>query len=221
MLKLKLQFFGGRGSTSGSGSGRMGGSGGVSAGDIIDQANLISEREGKTAQVDEVLGVMRDVYDEYGLQTDNTYVAELKPSQAGVLGFSDGSSVSINKTYFNNPAKMEAAYDKSIADGYHPGKGNKTALEAVMAHELGHNLTQKAAGKMGTNIDGAATQIVTSARKATGDKGVVIMARKISGYATVSNAEAVAEAFSDVYCNGNKATKQSRAIVNELNKYVK
>lgn len=47
------------------------------------------------------------------------------------------------------------------------------------------------------------------------------MASKISGYATHSNAEAVAEAIADVYCNGKKAKSESKAIVNVMNKYLK
>ena len=50
---------------------------------------------------------------------------------------------------------------------------------------------------------------------------VVQMAKKISTYATHSNAEAIAEAFSDVYCNGKKAHKESQAIVNVINSYLK
>ena len=46
-------------------------------------------------------------------------------------------------------------------------------------------------------------------------------ARKISGYAGENAAEAIAEAFSDVYCNGRNALKESHAIVYELKKYLK
>lgn len=47
------------------------------------------------------------------------------------------------------------------------------------------------------------------------------MAKKISTYATHSNAEAIAEAFLDVYCNGKKVHKESQAIVNVINSYLK
>ena len=76
--------------------------------------------------------------------------------------------------------------------------------------------------KMGVSgIDNIATKIVNEARKGSGHKGVVQMASKISRYATTSNAEAIAEAFSDVYCNGSKAKKESIAIINVMNKYLK
>ena len=95
-------------------------------------------------------------------------------------------------------------------------------MEAVVAHEYGHAITDLAAKKMGArDLNAAATRIVNEARKTTKDKGVVQMARKISRYATASNAEAVAEAVADVYCNGKNAKAQSHAIVDVLNGYVK
>ena len=45
-------------------------------------------------------------------------------------------------------------------------------------------------------------------------------AEKISRYATDSNAECVAEAFADVYCNGSKAKAESRTVVSVLKKYI-
>ena len=86
-------------------------------------------------------------------------------------------------------------------------------------------MTDAVAVKMGMTgagkLDRAATQIVNQARKQTKHRGVVQMARKISKYATYSNAEAIAEAFSDVYCNGKKAKAESHAIMNVVNSYLK
>lgn len=132
-----------------------------------------------------------------------------------------GSNIAVNNGFFDN-ASLNSAYDMTIQQGFHPSRGSKSGMEAVVAHEYGHALTDAAARKMGAKgIDEAATRIVSEARRTTGDRGVVQMAKKISGYATQSNAEAVAEAFSDVYCNGNRAARQSRAIVDVLNSYVK
>ena len=47
------------------------------------------------------------------------------------------------------------------------------------------------------------------------------MASKISGYATHSNAEAIAEAIADCYCNGKKAKSESKAIKGVIDKYLK
>ena len=139
------------------------------------------------------------------------------------MAYYDGSAIAVNETYFS--PKMTSAYDQCVASGFHPPRGKKTAMQAVAAHEIGHGLTDKAAAKMGltgmTGLDAAATRIVTEARKLTGHQGVVQMASKISKYATQSNAEAVAEAFSDVFCNGKKARAESRAIVDTLEKYLK
>ena len=69
-------------------------------------------------------------------------------------------------------------------------------------------------------VDEAARRICEEARKKTKHRGVVQMAKAISGYATETNAEAIAEAYSDVYCNGKKATDESKAIVSTLEKYL-
>ena len=95
-------------------------------------------------------------------------------------------------------------------------------MQAVASHEYGHVLTQQAGAKLGQpDMDAAAKLIVDRARATTSHKGSVSMAKKISGYAGHSNAECVAEAIADVYCNGNKAAAESRAIVKELKSILK
>lgn len=56
----------------------------------------------------------------------------------------------------------------------------------------------------------------------------IIKQRKgVYNYGTVVNdvqlaeMDAIAEAFADVFCNGNKATSESKAIVDVLNNYLK
>ena len=91
-------------------------------------------------------------------------------------------------------------------------------MQAVASHEYGHVLTSKAGAKLGIlDMDAAAKVIVDRAVKKTSHKGSVSLSKKISGYAGHSNAECIAEAVADVYCNGKKASAESRAIVNELN----
>lgn len=215
--KIDLQLFGGRGAGSG---GREGGGGGLSESDILDTTSLISAKDANEKMAGEILGVCRDVYDEYGMQIDDLHLATLKPG-ANAIAYYDGSNVGLNKTFFDD-AKLESSYADCVKSGFHPSKGKRTAAEAVAAHELGHALTDKAAKKLGTHgIDATATAIVNEARKQTKHRGVVQMARGVSRYATHSNAEAIAEAFSDVYCNGKKAKAESKAIVNVLNKYAK
>lgn len=203
------------------GQGRAGGGGGLNPGDIVSTTDLISERERRQTEVDETLQVFLDIRNEYGYTIYGIDVATLKGKGRTALAYYDGGNVGINGSFFDHD-KMETAYENCVKSGWHPSKGNKTAIQAVVSHELGHALTDEIAKKMGvSNLDLAANRIVEEARKATGHRGVVKMARKISEYATTKNAEAVAEAYSDFYCNGKKAHRESKAIVKIMNKYLK
>lgn len=219
MIKINLQFFGGRGARSG--GGRYGGGG---AGHAVSTTSLISERERQQALVDETLQVFSDFNDEYGTQVTDIELATMDAAGMSTMAYYDmAGNIAFNQAYFDS-ATMDKAYARCVSDGFHPSNGNKTALQAVAAHELGHKLTADVATKMGmssTDLDRAATGIVKEAMKSTKHRGVVQMASKISKYATHSNAEAIAEAVSDVYCNGKKARSESRAIVSVVNKYLK
>lgn len=216
MIRIDLQFFGGRGASSGGGA-----TGGLSGADILDTRSLISEREGNQALVDETLAVFSDVYDEYGSQVEDIQLATLKAGSNALAYYDANGNIAINEQYFNSGA-MDAAYARCVASGFHPSNGSKTAMQAVVAHELGHKLTADVGAKLGqagfSNIDSAATHIVNQARGKTSAKA---FRAKISGYAKKNDAETVAEAFSDVFCNGSKAKSESRAIVNVLNGYLK
>ena len=205
----------------GKGDGFSGGGGSVDSADILSVTSLISAREGKQQEVDEVLTTFRDVYDEYGFAVDDSHIATMTDSAKSVMAYYDGSSIAINEAYFNK-AKMESAYESCVQQGFHPSKGNKTALQAVASHELGHALNDVAMGKMKMGRDDTAKAILKEAKKNIGFKGKLgDMAGKISGYAKYSPSEAIAEAFSDVYCNGKNAKSESTAIVNVMNKYIK
>ena len=209
---------GGRGARSG--AGRYGG-GGISPSDIISTRDLISEREHNQQFVDEILTPFWDANKEYDYVVDQIQLATLSPN-SNAIAYYDGSNIALNETFYNKKG-LETAYAECVKTGFHPSNGKKTAAEAVMAHEIGHALTDAVGKKMGIsgNIDTAATKIVSEARKQTSHRGVVQMAKKISTYATHSNAEAIAEAFSDVYCNSGKAKSESKAIVNVINSYLK
>ena len=118
--------------------------------------------------------------------------------------------------------KMNAVYDQSVAEKYHPSRGDRTGTEAVTFHEMGHALTDHVAQKMGpgVSLDDAAEKVVNAAYKAThGTGGTKAWAGGISGYAQDSYAECVAEAVADYYCNGSKASAASKAIISQLKKY--
>ena len=202
--------------------GRRGGiTGGLKPDDILSTSNLLIDTKLDDVTRKEVTKTLKDFQDEYGLSYENTRIAKLKP-KSNALAYYDGDGIAINAKYLNSK-KMNDAYQRCVESGFHPKSGSKTGMEAVVAHELGHALTDMAGAKMGVKggIDASSKAIVNEARKQTKHRGVVQMASKISGYAKSSNAEAIAEAVADVYCNGKKARSESRAIVNVMNKYLK
>ena len=207
--------------------GGTGGTGGLKAGNIVSTRDLVSERGANRQGVDEVLSTSSDVTEMYGKENIGDFeVAKLKGRQKNtVMAYYDGKNVAINENFFDS-AKMTAAYDDCVETGFHPSRGNKTGLEAVTAHELGHLLTDKVGEKMGVgkgigNINQAASNILKEAKTEAGHNSIYSMAKKISRYAEYNHAETIAEAFADVYCNGGKAKKESTAIVNVINKYLK
>ena len=202
---------------------RGGGTGGVNPSDILGTNNLLIDTGLDEVTRGQVVKTLKDFQDEYGLDYRNTRIARLKP-KANALAYYDGAGIAINSSYLNSD-KMNDAMKKCAESGFHPPMGNKSGMEAVVSHELGHALTDMVGVKMGNqswvDFDKTSTAIVNEARKQTKHRGVVQMASKISGYATHSNAEAIAEAISDCYCNGKKARAESKAIKSVVDKYLK
>lgn len=136
-----------------------------------------------------------------------------------VLGFYSTGDRSVNmNTNYTDPNKMNMVYDDSVKSGFHPPRGDKTGTQAVTYHETGHALTGVLADRMGiSDFDQASKQIVDNAYRTSGGKGGTHKwAGGISGYAQESNAECIAEACADWYCNGGKAKPQSKAIMAEM-----
>lgn len=217
-------YCGGRGSSSS--GGRFGRGGGLNPANIVSTTSLISGRnEGYREEVDQVLEVARDIQNQYGVNLDYD-IATLKGKDAqGTLGYYDGSNLAINKNYLNVD-NMNKTYDASVESGYHPSRGNKSGLEAVTSHEMGHKLTDEIGKKMGLGswkLEEASDRVLKEATTKAGYKknATYQLASKVSGYAKSSKAEALAEAFADVYCNGSKASKESKAIVDVMNSYLK
>ena len=217
---------GGRGSSAGGGGGGGGFGGNLHPTDSYD---LVSERGNKTEEVDGVLTVMRDINNQYDFVIGDLQLVKLPQREQGTMAYySTLDSISFNENYFDG-ASMNAAYDKSVQQGYHPSRGNRSGIEAVTAHEGAHALTAQAAinqGMRAQDLRGMANRIVHEAHANYGGQGVKFngsigaFRRAISGYGATNNAEAIAEAFADVYCNGNSANAVSRAIVNTLNSYL-
>lgn len=207
----------GRGS-SGGGAG-LGGGGGHDV-TPISSRNLISEREGNPQEVDEVLSVLKDINDQYGYTIYDANVVDIGNSTAIAYYELGTDNIAVNQNYFD-VAKMNDAYDRSVATRFHPGRGDKTGTQAVISHELGHALTDEAARKNGMDFDAMSQRIIGEAFRAKNKFAAQEKALKISGYAKQNNAECIAEAFCDVYCNGRKAKAESHSVVNALNKYLK
>lgn len=214
---------------SSSGVQRYRGGGGLNPGDILDERDMFDERNalGENGdlrkETDDALATLEDITRDFADAdlANGLLVSTLKGKAANsTLGYYDGTNVAVNDKYFNEA--MEQAYQECVKIGFHPSSGSKTGLQAVIAHELGHALTDAVGRKMGLgDIDAAAERIVKEARKSTSHRGVVQMAAKISRYATATNAETIAEAVSDVYCNGAKAAAESRAVVDTLRRMLK
>ena len=209
----------GRGSSGAGGGSLPKGGGGVNPDNIKNIRDLISMREGKREEVDSVLEAARSLMEEYGVDAGNFVVADVGGKDSATMAFSDGEIMGFNSKYFDG-VNMEKAYDACVAQGFHPSRGNKSAMEAVGDHEGGHIATMRAAAKLGytgpNSMDRAAETIVNRAMPKVGSKSSMKMATKISGYAKTSYAECVAEAVADVSCNGSRASAESRAIVEVL-----
>ena len=215
---------GGRGAKSG--GGLAGGSGvGVN---ITSETDVWSYRHNPNneAYVDAINSGVRSVQEDFPDMMDTVQhvnTATLAGADAtGVLGFYNygDKTVALNSNY-TNVDKMNRVYDDSVAAGFHPSRGNKTGTEAVAIHEMGHALTDHLARKNGMrDLDELSEKVVDRAYKATGGRGKATKkwAGRISGYAQSNYAETVAEAVADFYCNGSKASAESKAIMAELKK---
>lgn len=221
MIKMNLQFFGGNGA----GGPSLGGGSGKPI-DIQSRMDVWSYRHNQNNEpfVDAINDSIRTIENDFPGVMNSVY--EVNAAKFGgednthTLGAYGGGELMVNQNY-TDIGKMNAVYDKAVAAGYHPSRGNKSGTEAVTLHEAGHALTDSLITATGSkDIDGAAKKIVDGAYKSSkGKGGTTKWAGGISKYAQESNAECIAEAVADWYCNGNKASSQSKAIMNEIKKY--
>lgn len=216
MIKMHLQFFGGRGSSSGGGEGKFGG--GMENKDsttrVLSSRPLSGEIDkGGGGFANEIMNT-RDAFErEYGSAVKNMKLSVGTFDKPGVLGAYGQDELIMNQRYIRNANLTEAMKN---SNGFHPGIGKKTGAEAVASHEIGHRLGEMAAKKAGISEK----EIVARAANKVNIK-TENMAGHISGYARTNYGETIAEASADVYCNGRKASKASRAIMAEIKSILK
>ena len=209
---------GSRGSGSGRGVGPHGA--GMTGGDTtttVKSSHNLTEEIGKGGGqfANEIMNT-RDAFEaEYGDAIKDVSLQAATFSNSNALGAYGGNTLYMNEKYIKNK-NLTAAMKDAEKSGYHPKLNGKTGAEAVAAHEFGHRLGEVAAGKAGISEK----DIVGRAAKKVGIR-TENMAGHISGYARSNYGETIAEAYADVYCNGKKASKASRAIVNEVKSIVK
>lgn len=180
--------------------------------------------------VNQTLREMGEKYKELNSVINDVYIAKTKGAGARtVMAFwNSAGELGINKN-FGDIDKMARAYEGSVKSGFHPSQGNKTAEQAVIAHELGHSLTTLAQQKTGAkSFDDVAKRIMKDSQKILNKQagkrkyqGTNKIANAISKYAKENNAECIAEATADVYCNGRKAKAESKAVVQALRNLIK
>lgn len=210
-----IQFFGGRGASSG-GVGQYGGGmeGGNTTTRVISSNPLTDEiSRGGGSFANEIMNT-RDAFEaEYGSAVKNMNLSVATFSNKSALGAYGDDTLYMNKSYVSNKNLTDAMKN---TDGLHPGIGNKTGAEAVAAHEIGHRLGEVAAKKAGISERDIVQRAAKNVKIKTEN-----MAGHISKYARSNYAETIAEASSDVFCNGNKASRASKAIMAEIKKILK
>lgn len=218
MLVLDLQYFGGRGASSGGGVGPHGGGmEGKNTSTTVKSSHPLADEisKGGGGFANEIMDT-RDAFErEYGSAVKNMKLSVGTFSKSGVLGAYGADTLIMNEKYVKN-ANLTKAMQEGAKSGFHPSIGNKTGAEAVAAHEIGHRLGEVAAKKAGISE----REIVARAGKAAKIK-TENMAGHISKYARSNYGETIAEASADVYCNGKKASKASKAIMAEIKKILK
>ena len=152
---------------------------------------------------------------EYGSAVKMMKLHVGKFDKPGTLGAYGEDTLYMNQQYVKNKS-LTPAMKAAEKSGFHPKIGKKTGAEAVAAHEVSHRLGEVAAKKAKISQK----DIVARAAKKIGIK-TENMAGHISKYARSDYAETIAEAGSDVYCNGKKASKASRAIMKEIKAILK
>lgn len=140
-----------------------------------------------------------------------------------------GSSIKFNTLYSQSKASMDKYPISAIAEGHFLPIGDKSGAYMVAVHELGHHVFEKLKTYFSDADNQQLEQVLTDGKgygafrvvpalfgSGINDYQNLQKAKEISGYATVSQHEHVAEAFANVYCVGDNATTHNKKIVKFL-----
>lgn len=184
-----------------------------------------SVKELNYSSVSRALKSLRNMLNQY--PEINKYVKRISTSEHGAMVFRpDENDISLNPKFFKDPDAYRNLIKEQVERGYWI-KG--TTIESDMVHESAHvlefvflnrnvnykNTLQK---ENAWNNCNEAEKIVLEAFNNLRAKGIIKgkklndLIKDISGYASINNSEALAEAFSDCFINGNNAHEISKEI---------
>lgn len=150
------------------------------------------------------------------ISVDENDFTELMSGAYAYVKPADGS-LHINPNIFKDEKTFYETIGGKIR-AYHP---NATP-ESILAHEYGHSISLKVDEKK--IIDNAVARYVEKYPKSAMDAFIPdyqYAAESISHYAVTTEHELFAEAFGDVYANGDKAQELSKWIVEEVRRSMK
>lgn len=157
------------------------------------------------------------------------FIKEIVESERGIMSCVpigsefNGIRISFNPVHFTDIKELEETYAEAVRIGHFPAG---TTYTGSGAHELGHALTALVIKSLEPapsmyvpdwNGEVSAKLIVSQAVKTI--KGIMPKAltrdliADVSAYALTKRSEVIAEAFSDVFANGDEAKLLSRKIV--------
>ena len=166
-----------------------------------------------TAQFAEKLGITPNIS---SISVDENDFTGLMSGAYAYVEPSDGS-LHINPNIF----KDEDTFYKAIGGRIRAYHSNATP-ESILAHEYGHNVSLGVDEKK--IIDNAVAKYVDKYPKSAMDAFIPdyqYAAESISHYAVTTEHELFAEAFGDVYANGDNAQELSKWIVEEVQRSMK
>lgn len=153
-------------------------------------------------------------------------LVELSASKSGIMACT-GNTITFNSGYFSTPGKLESTIKDQIAKGYWP---KNSSVRSIGTHEAAHAIEwfldtnnptytysweRVEAWNKCTEASTIVSQACKNIKKTPYGKGkrVAELIKWISGYATDTRSEALAEAFADYYTNGKNANPLSQEIV--------